>query len=118
MLEVRASLKDTVSQDEAFETLSTLLEEAREVGSTKQAPPAKMIGDWQSTETLYAVVDSNAFGDWRSHVQAFLTAYCEESEALWYGFDELCRFPQFFEFLEGQKFLVALQKSLIHKAFS
>jgi hypothetical protein len=118
MLELRASIKETGNQDEAFEALSALLEEARLLSATKQAPPAKMIGDWQSTETLYAVVDSNAFADWRIHVQAFLNTYCEDADLLWYGFDELCRFPQFFEFLEGQKFLVALQKSLKDKAFS
>ena len=112
MLEITATLKSNVDAT-AFQDATTHLHQLTEqVQQSKQNPPAKVIGDWQSTETLYAVVDRPLFDAWRQHVQQWIFHYYEENEALVYGFDEYCRFPHFVEFLEGQKFVNALLKSL------
>ncbi len=108
MLEVTAHLKQGQSSEEVLILLEALMQEADAVAKTKQQAPSKIIGDWQSTETLYAVVDAEAFHVWRKNVKQHVWTYYEDAEALWYGFDELCRFPQFVEVLEGQKFLRAL----------
>ena len=89
-------------------TLQTLLEQADKVAKTKQDPPAKIRGDWQETGTVYAVVDRTEFEPWRQACLDYLSSTYGEDSDEWLGFRDICRFPNYLEFLEGQKFLKAL----------
>ena len=82
------------------------------VSKTKQRPKSRIIADWQSTETLYSVVDASLFHAWRTDVLAGLaTHFGIESDAYW-AFQDECRFPQFMELLEGIKVLKQLKQQL------
>jgi hypothetical protein len=109
MLEIYPTLSQESHPQEAFNALMPLLLEADAVFATKQRSPANMIGDWQSIETVYAVVDEVKFYAWQNQCFTYLRTYFEDAEALVYGFRELCHFPSFFEFLEGHKFLKSLE---------
>jgi hypothetical protein len=111
LLEIHPTVKPDVRAEHAFNALIPLLLEADAVFATKQRSPATMIGDWQSIETVYAVVDAEQFRQWQNRCFAYLNTYFEDAEALVYGFRELCHFPSFFEFLEGHKFLKSLELS-------
>ncbi len=111
-LDIHAKRKAKIDEMALNRAFQALLEQGDAVFATKQKAPAKVIGDWQSTETMYAVVDREAFDAWRTAVHQWINTYFEDADALIYGFDELCRFPSFVEFLEGQKFVNALSKSV------
>ena len=110
-LEIHAKRKSKIDETAYNRTFEALLNQGNAVFASKQKAPAKLIGDWQSTETLYAVVNRDAFDAWRLAVQGWIRDFFEDADALIYGFDELCRFPSFVEFLEGQKFVQALVKN-------
>jgi hypothetical protein len=110
-LEIHAKRKSEIDETAYNRTFEALVAQGEGVFQSKQKAPAKVIGDWQSTETLYAVVNRDAFDAWRLAVQGWIRDFFEDADALMYGFDELCRFPSFVEFLEGQKFVQALVKN-------
>jgi hypothetical protein len=112
MLELTAYVKPTTNQDTVRAGLTSLLKEADRISSSKQQPSSKIIGDWQSTETMYSVVNRAQFNQWRENVNNFLMHNFDDGPALCFGFNEVCRFPQYMEFLEGQKFLNTLSFSL------
>lgn|GEM_PF-6491614 len=112
MLQVQAHTKSTTNQDNVKAGLASLLKEADRISSSKQNPPSKLIGDWQSTETLYSVVNRAQFNQWRENVNNFLMHNFDDGRALCFGFNEICRFPQYMEFLEGQKFLNVLSTNI------
>lgn len=109
LLEIHPALRPDADATLAFQHLIGLLQRADDIFTTKQRSPATMIGDWQSIETVYAVVDQTLFNHWQQDCFAYFHAYFEDAEALVYGFRELCHFPSFFEFLEGHKFLKSLE---------
>jgi hypothetical protein len=108
-MDIHPTLRPTVSVRAAWQHLQELLHGAERLRGTKQAPASRIIGDWQSTETVYAVVEPNEFRHWCEHVEAYLYETFEDAEALVFGFRAFCHFPQFFEFLEGQKFLKSVE---------
>jgi len=112
-LEIYAKRKSEIDESAFNRAFEAILIQSDGVFQSKQKAPAKVIGDWQSTETLYAVVHREAFNTWRLAVQAWIRDFFEDDEALIYGFDELCRFPSFVEFVGGQKFVQALAKNNI-----
>ncbi|MCX5920103.1 MAG: hypothetical protein NTW61_02080 [Candidatus Melainabacteria bacterium] len=88
-----------------FDTLDSLITEGLAITKTKKRPTSRIIADWQSTETLYSVVDAEPFHQWRASVLSFLKAtFGEDSDPYW-TFQDECRFPQFMELLEGIKVL-------------
>jgi hypothetical protein len=100
-------------QDNLHLTLPQLIEVGLALTKTKQRPPARIIADWQSTETLYAVVDKQQFTQWRTDVLAYLTEqFGANADEVW-AFQDECRFPQYMELLEGIKFLKHIKKSCI-----
>ena len=107
-LDIHAQRKSEIVETAFNKAFQAIIDQSDAVFATKQKAPAKVIGDWQSTETMYAVVDRQAFEAWRKAVHQWIQDYFEDADALIYGFDELCRFPSFLEFLEGQKFVKAL----------
>jgi hypothetical protein len=99
-------------QNSALNTLTTLIEEGLALTKTKQRPPARIIADWQSTETLYAVVDKQQFTQWRRAVLTYLTEqFGADADEVW-AFQDECRFPQYMELLEGIKFLKHIEKAV------
>jgi hypothetical protein len=85
--------------------LDALIQTGLDLTQTKRRPKSRIFADWQSTETLYSVVDADLFHAWRTDVLSYLVAtYGKESDAYWVFQDE-CRFPQFMELLEGIKVL-------------
>jgi hypothetical protein len=77
---------------------------------TKQKPKSRIIADWQSTETLYAVVDAEMFEQWRKAVLAYLIVQLGADSDSYWVFHEECRFPQYMELLEGIKVLKHIEK--------
>lgn len=117
MLKVLFKLNKKVSflpmHHNTLNTLTTLIETGLALTKTKQRPPARIIADWQSTETLYAVVDKHQFTQWRTAVLAYLTEHFgANSDEVW-AFQDECRFPQYMELLEGIKFLKHIEKNCI-----
>jgi hypothetical protein len=92
------------------EQIDDLIEAGLALTQTKQRPKSRIFADWQSTETLYSVVDAPLFQAWRTDVLAYLTSnFGKESDAYW-AFHEECRFPQFMELLEGIKVLKQIKQ--------
>jgi hypothetical protein len=90
--------------------LAQLIQVGLDLTRTKCRPKSRIFADWQSTETLYSVVDAPQFHAWRTDVLSYLVAtYGEDSDAYWVFQDE-CRFPQFMELLEGIKVLKFIQQ--------
>lgn len=94
---------------QALTELDSLLEQAVAVMATKQMPTAKLHGDWQVTETVYSVVDRDAFLAWRKHALAWLGNYLGEDSAAYWEFFEDCRFPNYLEACKGQRLLQQLK---------
>jgi hypothetical protein len=92
------------------EQIDDLIETGLALTQTKQRPKSRIFADWQSTETLYSVVDAPLFQAWRIDVLAYLASnFGKESDAYW-AFHEECRFPQFMELLEGIKVLKQIKQ--------
>jgi hypothetical protein len=75
--------------------------------ATKQAGKGRMIGDWQSVETVYAVVEIEAFKAWRTACITWLQGLPATDDALTAleVFCRECARPQYPEALAGVKLL-------------
>lgn len=92
------------------EQIDDLIEVGLALTQTKQRPKSRIFADWQSTETLYSVVDASLFQAWRTDVLTYLALHFgKESDAYW-AFQDECRFPQFMELLEGIKVLKQIKQ--------
>lgn len=80
-----------------------LVTEGEAVLATKTLPTSRIRGDWQSTETVYAVVQPQAFTAWRNRCLAFLASVDADWAA---AYESTCRRPGYLEALEGQKRLL------------
>lgn len=81
--------------------IESLIVQGEAVLATKKQPPSRVRGDWQSTETVYAVVEEVAFKAWQA---AVLEAFNPNPEAQ-QAFHQACRVPRYLEVLEGLKWL-------------
>jgi hypothetical protein len=93
--------------------LEGLIEEGLAVLATKQKAPATVIGDWQSVETVYAVVAADAFATWQAKVLAYLGFGPQANATAYWDFLDVCRFAQYLEAVEGVKFLKRWQQECI-----
>lgn len=88
-----------------FSSLQESIQAGLELTRTKQLPPSRPIGDWQSVETVYGVVARQPFFEWRDATLAYLEATFGFESEEWWAFLEECRYPWFLELLEGLKLL-------------
>ena len=93
--------------EEAREVLQGLIAQGEAVLTTKQAGKGRIMGDWQSVETVYAVVEVEAFKAWRTACIAWLQGVATTDEALaaLEVFCRECARPQYPEALAGVKLL-------------
>jgi hypothetical protein len=93
--------------DEAMATLQALIAQGEAVLATKQAGKGRMIGDWQSVETVYAVVEIETFKAWRTACITWLQGLgaCDDALAALEVFCRECARPQYPEALAGVKLL-------------
>ena len=89
-------------------SLTELIAQGEAVAETKQQPKTRIHGDWQSTETVYAVVDASAFMAWKEAVLDFLSETYGDTSQAYVGFIQQCRHAQYLETLEGIKVLKQL----------
>ncbi|MFM7389257.1 MAG: hypothetical protein ACKO34_01375 [Vampirovibrionales bacterium] len=93
-----------------YQTLQTAIDDGLQLSKTKAMPPSRIIGDWQSIDTVYAVVDRPLFVQWRWAVLALLEAEEGLASDPWWEFLDTCRVPWFMEVLEGIKLLRDFQR--------
>jgi hypothetical protein len=87
------------------QALEQLVSQGERVVSSKTASPSRIIGDWQSTEILYAVVDKALFSAWRTDTLDTFEQFLYPESAVYWAFFDGCRFPQYMEAVEGLKLL-------------
>jgi hypothetical protein len=97
------------------ESLLALLQQGKAVLATKTMPPAKLHGDWQVMETVYSVVNRQAFQAWREAVLHWLNEVCGENSETYWSFFDGCRVPYFMEACEGVAHMEKLHKSTQNK---
>jgi hypothetical protein len=100
--------------DDTVQRLQALVNQGKQMLATKTMPPAKLRGDWQVMETVYSVVNREAFNTWRNTVLQWLSDVCtEDSETYWSFFDG-CRVPYFLEACEGVAHVEKIAR-VVHK---
>jgi hypothetical protein len=107
--DVNALLREAYAPELIPPTCFYSYDEAIEWGlllsKTKGMPPSRFIADWQSVDTVYAVVQRDAFMAWRQAVLNYLENRHGLASDPWWEFLDTCRVAWFMELLEGIKLL-------------
>ena len=83
-----------------------LIAQGEAVLASKSQPKGNIVGDWQSTETVYALVDMDLFLAWREACLTWLADVAGEGSEWHAQFLYNCRRAQFMEAIKGQQLLL------------
>jgi hypothetical protein len=83
-----------------------LIAQGEAVLASKSQPRGNIVGDWQSTETVYALVDMDLFLAWREACLSWLAQVAGEGSQWHDQFLYNCRRAQFLEAVKGQQLLL------------